>query len=198
MVVCRAFLRTLPPRHLAAGRWEIFKMALVEGDLAWAEALLEDSLPGPETLLRALRAKAEIVARDPFEAGERRLLNLGHTLGHALEAASGYRLLHGEAVGLGTLAACCLAEDQGLTPFPPEFLAGASPAASRPWRPWCRPGKPAWTGWRVTKRVAPDGENPDRTAIHCILPCPRALAEQRLLPPEAWGPAHRRMLALLT
>jgi 3-dehydroquinate synthetase len=196
MVVCRAFLRTLPPEHLAAGRWEIFKMALVEGDLAWAEALLEDSLPGPETLLRALRAKGEIVARDPFEAGERRLLNLGHTLGHALEAASGYRLLHGEAVGLGTLAACCLAEDQGMTPFPPEFLRRVAGRLA-PLAPLVPPWEACLDWLARDKKSGPDGENPDRTAIHCILPCPRALAKQRLLPPEAWGPAHRRMLALL-
>ena len=69
LVVCRSFLRTLPARDLAAGQWEIFKMALVEGDLDWAGTLLQDGLPGPETLLRALRTKAEIVARDPREEG---------------------------------------------------------------------------------------------------------------------------------
>jgi len=197
LVVCRSFLRTLPPRQLAAGRWEIFKMALLAGDLDWAGTLLEDGLPAPETLLRALRAKAEIVHRDPLEQGERRLLNLGHTLGHALEAASDYRLLHGEAVGLGTLAACCLSEAQGLPPFPPDFLARTgsrlAPLASLvpPWEA-CRE-------WLTRdKKSAADRQNPARTAIHCIMPCPRALAEQRLLPPEAWGPAHRRMLAFLT
>jgi 3-dehydroquinate synthetase len=197
LVVCRAFLRTLPPRHLAAGQWEIFKMALIEGDQAWAETLLDDAMPGPETLLRALRAKGEVVARDPFEAGERRLLNLGHTLGHALEAASDYRLLHGEAVGLGILAACCLAADQGLDPFPPAFLERVA-ARLAPLAPLV----PSWEAcleWLARdKKSAPDRQNPARTAIHCILPCPRALAEQRLLPPEAWGPAHGRMLTLLT
>jgi 3-dehydroquinate synthetase len=197
LVVCRNFLDTLPRRQLAAGQWEIFKMALIVGDQAWAETLLEDGLPSSATLLRALLAKAEIVARDPKEAGERRLLNLGHTLGHALEAASDYRLLHGEAVGLGTLAACCLAEDQGLPPFPPDFLARMA-ARLAPLAPLV----PAWEAcleWLDRdKKSGPDGQNPARTAIHCILPCPRALAEQRLLPPEAWGPAHRRMVTLLT
>ena len=196
-VVCRAFLRTLPPRQLAAGQWEMFKMALVEGDLDWAGTLLEDGLPPAPALLRALRGKAGIVARDPREAGERRLLNLGHTLGHALEAASEYRLLHGEAVGLGTLAACCLAEQQGLAPFPAAFLARVATRLAP-----LAPMVPAWEdclAWLARdKKSAPDRQNPARSAIHCILPCPRALAEQRLLPPEAWGPAHRRMLALLT
>ena len=196
LVVCRAFLETLPPRQLAAGRWEIFKMALVEGDQAWAETLLEDGLPGPETLLRALCAKAGVVARDPHEAGERRLLNLGHTLGHALEAASGYRLLHGEAVGLGTLAACCLAAEQGLPAFPEAFLERAA-ARLRPLAPLVAPWEACLDWLARDKKSAPDRQNPARTAIHCILPCPRALAEQRLLPPEAWGSAHRRLLALL-
>jgi 3-dehydroquinate synthetase len=197
LVVCRSFLATLPVRQLDAGRWEIFKMALVEGDLAWAGTLLEGGLPAPETLLRALRAKAEIVARDPLEAGERRLLNLGHTLGHALEAASGYRLLHGEAVGLGTLAACCLAGDQGLPPFPEAFLARvAAPLA--PLAPLVPPWEACLQRLLRDKKSAATGQNPARTAIHCILPCPGALAEQRLLPPEAWGPAHRRLLDLLT
>jgi 3-dehydroquinate synthase len=197
LVVCRAFLRTLPPRQLAAGRWEIFKMALIEGDQAWAETLLEDGLPAPETLLRALCAKAEIVARDPLEAGERRLLNLGHTLGHALEAASDYRLLHGEAVGLGTLAACCLAEDQGLAPFPPAFLARAASRLA-PLAPLVPPWEACLEWLCRDKKSGADGKNPARTAIHCILPRPRALAEQRSLPPETWGSAHRRMLDLLT
>jgi len=197
LVVCRCFLRTLPARDLAAGQWEIFKMALVEGDLDWAGALLEDGLPGPDTLLRALQAKAGIVARDPFEAGERRLLNLGHTLGHALEAASDYRLLHGEAVGLGTLAACCLAEDQGLPPFPAAFLARVA-ARLAPLGPLVPPWEACLELLARDKKSGPDRQNPAKTAIYCILPCPRTLAVQRLLPPEAWGPAHRRLLALLT
>jgi 3-dehydroquinate synthetase len=196
VVVCRSFLATLPARQLDAGRWEIFKMALVEGDQAWAETLLADGLPGPETLLRALQAKAGIVARDPREAGERRLLNLGHTLGHALEAASGYRLLHGEAVGLGTLAACCLAQDQGLPPFPADFLARTA-ARLRHLAPLVPPWEACLERLPRDKKSDARGGLRTGTAIHCILPCPRALAEQRLLPPEAWGPAHRRLTDLL-
>ena len=197
LVVCRAFLETLPPRQLAAGRWEIFKMALVEGDQAWAETLLEDGLPGPETLLRALCAKAGVVARDPHEAGERRLLNLGHTLGHALEAASDYRLLHGEAVGLGTLAACCLAEEQGLAPFPPAFLARTASRLA-PLAPLVPPWETCLEWLSRDKKSGPDRQNPARSAIYCILPCAGAPAEQRLLPAETWESAHRRMLAFLT
>jgi 3-dehydroquinate synthetase len=198
LVVCRDFLSTLPPRQLDAGRWEMVKMALIEGDVAWALALLaETGRPGAGDLLRALLAKAGVVHRDPREAGERRLLNLGHTLGHALEAASGYRLLHGEAVGLGTLASCFLAESLGLAPFPAELLA-AMAARLRPLAPLL-PDWPACLPWlERDKKSACDPGDPGRSAIHCILPCPGALAEQRLLPPEAWGSAHQRLVALLT
>jgi 3-dehydroquinate synthetase len=197
LVVCRSFLATLPARQLDAGRWEMVKMALVEGDLDWAGDLLgETGVPGSGSLLRALRAKALIVARDPREAGERRLLNLGHTLGHALEAASNYQLLHGEAVGLGTLAACCLAEDQGLPPFPAAFLARTA-ARLRPLADLVPPWEACLELLPRDKKSGVDWQNPARSAIHCILPRPRGLAEQRLLPPEAWGPAYRRMIDLL-
>ena len=195
LVVCRAFLGTLPSRERAAGRWEIFKMALVEGDQAWAESLLDGDLP-EASLRRALLAKGAIVSRDPLEAGERRLLNLGHTLGHALEAASGYRLLHGEAVGLGTLAACLLAEDQGLPAFTRDFLL----KAAQPLRPLA-PLVPGWEAClpllRLDKKSAADGQGRGGSAIHCILPCPGAPAEQRFLPPEAWASPHGRLVELL-
>jgi len=197
LVVCRAFLKTLPPRQVAAGHWEVFKMALVAGDVPWAEALLAETAPGAPSLLRALEAKAGIVHRDPREAGERRLLNLGHTLGHALEAASNYQLLHGEAVGLGTLAACCLSAQQGLPPFPEAFLA-AFAARLRPLAPLVAPWEACLPLLARDKKSLANAQDPARTAIHCILPCPGALAEQRQLPPEAWGFAHERLVALLT
>lgn len=194
-VACRSFLATLPGRQLASGRWELFKMALLDGDAAWAQALLAPGMPSGESLARALRRKAEIVGRDLTETGERRLLNLGHTLGHALEAASGFRLLHGEAVGLGCLAACFLAEDEGLEPFPDDLL----PAAAARLAPLA-PDLPSWEAALPLLRrdkKAHRGPNPGETAIHCILPRPRALADQRPLPPQAWRRAFDRMAALL-
>lgn len=192
MVVCRSFLDTLPARQLASGRWELVKTALLEGDGSWAEALLALERPLEGDLVRALGIKADIVHRDLTEQGERRLLNLGHTLGHALEAASGYRLLHGEAVGLGTLAACLLAERRGLAPFPAS-LRRALAEALRPLRgvlpPWeaCRP----WLVRDKKSAGAADG------AVHCILPRPGARAEVHLLAPDAWAPAHADLTRLL-
>ena len=69
--------------------------------------------PVEEAVTRAVRVKAAVVAADPREAGPRRALNLGHTLGHAIEAAAEGALLHGEAVAIGMVAAARLAESTG-------------------------------------------------------------------------------------
>lgn len=192
MVVCRSFLDSLPDRQVASGRWELVKTALLEGDHHWAEALLAQNRPSEADLARALGIKAGIVHRDLTEQGERRLLNLGHTLGHALEAASGFLLLHGEAVGLGTLAACLLAERLGLPAFPPSLRLSLVEAL-HPLRdhlpPWeaCRP-------WLLRdKKTA----GRDDGAVHCILPRAGARAEVRCLPPDAWAPAHADLARLL-
>jgi 3-dehydroquinate synthase len=103
-------LRTLPAREMRAGYAEVVKYGLL-GDapfFAWLEqhwkavfAFEADALG--RAIETSVRAKAEIVARDETEQGERALLNLGHTFGHALEAWCGYsdRLLHGEAIAIG-------------------------------------------------------------------------------------------------
>ena len=193
LVACTGFLATLPARHLENGRWELVKTALVLGEMGWAEDMLQ---PGPVKvpwIERALAFKAGVVHRDPREAGERRLLNLGHTLGHALEAASDYRLLHGEAVGLGLLGACLLAGTEGLKPFPPAFL-GQLARRLAPLAPLV----PAWSAClpclaRDKKAI----HGPGGPQIHCILPRPGETAVQRLLPPSIWEPVHGRLLELL-
>ncbi len=99
-------LRTLPPREVRSGLAEVVKHAVIG-----APGLLDRAgRDEPATFVEeAAAVKLAIVARDPRERGERRLLNLGHTLGHALEQASGYSLSHGEAVALGLRAACRIA-----------------------------------------------------------------------------------------
>ena len=109
-------LDTLPRRDWLAGYGEVVKYGLL-GDAAffgWLEAhgpalACGDAALGAEAVRRCCEAKAAIVLADEREAGERMLLNLGHTFAHALEAATGYsdRLLHGEAVAVG----CALAFD---------------------------------------------------------------------------------------
>jgi len=195
MVVCAEFLTTLSPRHIQAGAWELFKMALIEGDLDWAKALLDSECPNSVDLQRSLGLKAGVTHRDFKETGERRLLNLGHTLGHALETASNFGLMHGEAVGLGTLAACLLAEDQGIEPFPTEFLQ----AFARRLRPLAD----RIASWDAClPLLARDKKATSQTsglpAIHCVIPVPGQRATQRLLPPDAWASAHARLQALLS
>ncbi len=104
-----AVLDTLPPREFRAGYAEVVKYGLL-GDaafFAWLESNWRDVFAGGTAREHAIavscRAKAAIVARDEREVGDRALLNLGHTFGHAFEAACGFseRLLHGEAIALG-------------------------------------------------------------------------------------------------
>ncbi len=118
-----ALLDTLPQRDFRAGYAEVAKFSLL-GDAAyfsWLEANWQEVFSGGAARERAIavccRGKAGIVARDEREIGERALLNLGHTFGHALEAAAGFssRLLHGEAVALGIVLAFEFSSAKGLT-----------------------------------------------------------------------------------
>ena len=107
-------LRTLPRRQLLSGYAEIVKYGLIDdpGFFIWCENNASSLIDGdPEALAYAVQkscqAKARIVSADERESGQRALLNLGHTFGHALEAETGYgnKLLHGEAVGIGMVLA---------------------------------------------------------------------------------------------
>jgi len=118
-------LDTLPGRELRAGYAEIVKYGLLgdAGFFAWLEenglALLRgDTAARAHAIEKSCRMKADIVAEDERETGQRALLNLGHTFGHALEAWAGYSgdLLHGEAVAIGMGLAFKLSEHLGLCP----------------------------------------------------------------------------------
>ena len=107
-------LTSLDPADYRAGLAELVKMAII-GDSELFQRLEAGEETSPELVARAVGLKAKIVARDPLEHGERRTLNLGHTLGHALEAASGFKLRHGEAVSLGLVAAARASVQAGHT-----------------------------------------------------------------------------------
>jgi shikimate kinase/3-dehydroquinate synthase len=99
VVIDPAFLATLPDRERRAGMAEVVKTGLLAGRDLWA-------LPEPELIRACAAYKAGVVLSDPYETeGRRAVLNLGHTFAHALEAGSGFRVPHGEAVALGLLAA---------------------------------------------------------------------------------------------
>jgi 3-dehydroquinate synthase len=124
-----ALLDTLPERELRAGYAEVVKYGLL-GDLTffeWLESHWREvfaggpprgNQPPPReyAVLKSVQAKAAIVARDERETGDRMLLNLGHTFGHAFEAAAGFsdRLLHGEAIALGMALAFEFSARRGL------------------------------------------------------------------------------------
>jgi 3-dehydroquinate synthase len=122
VVADTALLDTLPQRQFRAGYAEVAKYGLL-GDaafFAWLEKNWQDVFSGGSARQHAIavccRAKAAIVARDERETAERALLNLGHTFGHALEAACGFsdRLLHGEAAALGMALAFEFSAGKGL------------------------------------------------------------------------------------
>ncbi len=113
------FFDTLPGREIAAGMAEVVKAGLIADAALFATLEAGRGTPAPEQLPEAIaaavRVKIDVVAEDERESGRRAILNFGHTVGHAIEAASGYALLHGEAVGLGMLAALALGEARGTT-----------------------------------------------------------------------------------
>lgn len=121
VVIDTAVLDTLPEREFAAGMAEVIKYGLIR-DPAFFQWLLDnqaalaarDPAPVAEAILRSCRSKAEVVAADETEQGNRALLNLGHTFGHAMETFTGYRdWLHGEAVSAGMVMAARMSLELG-------------------------------------------------------------------------------------
>lgn len=114
-------LKTLPPRELSAGIAEVIKYGLIRDTdfFDWLETNMSKLMALDEAVVsyaiyRSCQNKAEVVAADERENGERALLNLGHTFGHAIETAMGYgNWLHGEAVAAGTMQAAALSLKMG-------------------------------------------------------------------------------------
>ncbi|MBA3809362.1 MAG: bifunctional shikimate kinase/3-dehydroquinate synthase [Solirubrobacterales bacterium] len=106
-------LATLPAAEYASGWVEVLKTALIAGGELWEEVASGGAL-GEQTIFACIRTKLAVVAADERDGGRRQVLNLGHTVGHAIETVTHYaRYRHGEAVGLGLLAALRLSgQDQ--------------------------------------------------------------------------------------
>ncbi len=121
VVIDTAVLDTLPEREFAAGMAEVIKYGLIRdpGFFQWlldnqAALAAREKAPVAEAILRSCRNKAEVVAADETEQGNRALLNLGHTFGHAMETFTGYRdWLHGEAVSAGMVMAARMSLELG-------------------------------------------------------------------------------------
>ena len=117
-------LATLPAQEVAAGYAEVLKTALIAGGGLWQAVRSGADPTSPELIADCVRTKLRIVARDERDAGARQVLNLGHTVGHAIEAATGYaRYRHGEAVALGLLAALRLSSQPELRREVAELVA---------------------------------------------------------------------------
>lgn len=138
-----AVLKTLPAVEVRSGLAEVFKHGLI-GDPDLFEALAGTTLAdapaiGADLLARSIQVKIHIVREDPWESDRRATLNLGHTVGHALELLSGYQLRHGEAVAIGMVASARIAErmwcmDEGLSDRVTSLLAAMDlPVKCPPW-----------------------------------------------------------------
>ena len=116
-------LSTLPEREYRSGLFEAMKYGVIRNPRIFEmmenhrDALLaRDGDLLEELITECIRVKAEVVSADERESGERRILNFGHTIGHALEAETGYKsLLHGEAVGWGMIAAADIGREAGVS-----------------------------------------------------------------------------------
>ena len=116
-------LATLPGPELAAGYAEVVKTALIAGGPLWAR-VRDGREPDEAIVLGCLRTKLAVVAEDERDSGRRQVLNLGHTVGHAIEAATSYsRYRHGEAVAIGLLCALRLSGREALRREVAELFA---------------------------------------------------------------------------
>jgi shikimate kinase/3-dehydroquinate synthase len=106
-------LRTLPEREFQSGMAEVIKAGII-GDVELFEMIEAGSTDVQDIIRRSIKVKVEVVREDPFERGRRAALNLGHTIGHGIEAASQFLLRHGEAIGIGMIAETKIAEWMGL------------------------------------------------------------------------------------
>jgi 3-dehydroquinate synthetase/shikimate kinase len=125
-VIDPALLETLPAQERLNGMAEVVKTGLLAGEPLW-------ELPDAELVRRCAAFKSAVCLRDPRDEGPRRVLNLGHTFAHALEAAAGYELPHGRAVALGLLAALRLS---GRPTGPVEEVLHPEPARVDRERAW--------------------------------------------------------------
>ncbi len=155
-------LKTLPPFVFREGLVEGFKHGLIAGDedLLQVEDLTPESPRLEAYLARAVAVKLALTEEDPLEKGKRRLLNLGHTLGHALEARTRHALPHGAAVAYGLLYAALLGKALGgedLLPLVRRLLLWLSPPPfpASPWRTF----SPTSSGTRRRSRKASTGSS---------------------------------------
>ena len=134
VVIDADFLETLSPKLVADGRAEMIKHEAIGGAESPESKVESCGLPSPREIAGNLMVKVGIVREDPLETkGRRILLNCGHTVAHAVEKATGYRVSHGEAVAMGCVEEARIAVRRGLAPAEwPDALASRFAAAGLP------------------------------------------------------------------
>jgi len=163
VVIDESTLSTLPPRELRSGRAEWVKHDIISGRRA-------------STIAETLAVKVNVVREDPLEKGVRAKLNLGHTVGHALEIATDFALSHGEAVAIGTVEEARLAVRMGLAPdsWPDEVAAMFSAEGL----PVALPDGITFDALR--DQMARDKKQTTTRQVRFALPC--AMGDVRLIP----------------
>ena len=106
-------LASLPGAEFRSGLAEVVKAGIIGDPLLFLQLMGDGPATLTDMIAAAVRVKADVVQRDPYEMGDRAWLNLGHTFGHTLELVSGFKLRHGEAVAIGMVAAAALGERLG-------------------------------------------------------------------------------------
>jgi 3-dehydroquinate synthase len=165
-------LRTLPPREWTAGLAEVIKYGVIadEAFFAYLEKQMDrllklDAEPVGHVIARSCEIKASVVAQDERESDLRRILNYGHTIGHALESLGGYRkLIHGEAVAIGMVQEADLARHLGLCG--PDVVERQRALVSRAGLPDVLPSaafNQLWVAMQHDKKVA-------QGRVYCVLP----------------------------
>lgn len=184
LVDCK-LLETLPQRELNSGMAEIIKYALLEKTLSQETeykpgykdflTVIKENFPQGITatdpalqpiILNCIRMKLAVVAKDPYEAGLRRCLNLGHTIGHAVEKVSRFALSHGEAVSIGLVYAMSLA--CSLNKLPPAKFEEAKSLLEKFALPTALP--PSIPADDILAALSCDKKNTDNDTIHFVLP----------------------------
>ena len=172
VLVDPATLETLPRREWVAGLAEVIKYGVIADEelFGYLESHIESLLkmadgPVAHVIRRSCEIKASVVAQDERESGLRRILNYGHTIGHALEALGSYRrLIHGEAVAIGMVQEAGLAHRLGICSE--DVVHRQRGLVGRAGLPWALPGvryRDLWAAMRHDKKVA-DGR------VHCVFP----------------------------
>lgn len=153
-------LAGLPRRELRAGAAEVFKHVLLAGlDPALTLRLVGDR-PDEEDFARVIEVKLELVRQDLYDRGVRERLNTGHTLGHAVEQLSGYRLLHGEAIAYGLVGEAWLAALRG----------GTALEACRGFLEWLDPPALPALSWREVARLVSRDKKATPAGVRWMLP----------------------------